>query len=368
MRLAIVCDGYWDQLQGGAEYQLKVIGEALAARGWEVHYVYRDRGTPVAPTPLRLHPMGIHPLLARLFYPYHPLMWRPLARRLDGIRPDVILNRVGNGLTGLAVRYGRSRGIPVVWQVASVMDLLPFRAPRNRTLPMALWNRRLLEYGIRHADRVLAQARYQSEVLETRWHRRADWVFPNVHPIPPEPIKPDAPLRVVWVANVKPMKRPEVFLDLAGRLAQRKDVEFVMIGRAEHPRYQAGIEARLRRHPQVRYLGEQPLERVNEVLAQAHVFVNTSRAEGFPNTFIQAWMRGVPVVSLEVDPDEVLVRRGLGMRSGTPERLARDVEALLNDADRRRAMGRRARAYAVAAHGLERHIGTLERLLREAGV
>ncbi len=46
-------------------------------------------------------------------------------------------------------------------------------------------------------------------------------------------------------------------------------------------------------------------QEVNAELANAHVLVNTSLYEGFPNTFIQAWMRRTVVVSLNVNPDGI---------------------------------------------------------------
>jgi glycosyltransferase involved in cell wall biosynthesis len=42
----------------------------------------------------------------------------------------------------------------------------------------------------------------------------------------------------------------------------------------------------------VDYLGARRQREVNELLARAHVLVNTSITEGYPNTFIQAWQRG----------------------------------------------------------------------------
>jgi glycosyltransferase involved in cell wall biosynthesis len=100
------------------------------------------------------------------------------------------------------------------------------------------------------------------------------------------------------------------------------------------------------------YLGEKSQKEVNEFLARAHVFVNTSLHEGFPNTFIQAWMREVPVVSLHVDPDEVLGRERIGIHAGSEEELRDAVRMLVVDPHRRAEYAVRAREYARRRHSL----------------
>jgi glycosyltransferase involved in cell wall biosynthesis len=92
------------------------------------------------------------------------------------------------------------------------------------------------------------------------------------------------------------------------------------------------------------------------------LFVNTSLAEGFPNTFIQAWMRGMPVASLHVNPDDVLEREQVGFCAGTPEQLAATVRRLMTDDSLREAYGARAREYAIETHSL-RNVGRLTSII-----
>jgi glycosyltransferase involved in cell wall biosynthesis len=89
------------------------------------------------------------------------------------------------------------------------------------------------------------------------------------------------------------------------------------------------------------------------MLSQGHILVNTSKQEGFSNTFIQAWMRKVPVVSLQVDPDSVLEKEGIGFCSGSFDQLVKDTQKLITDDKLRNEMGERARAYAIKNHSLK---------------
>jgi glycosyltransferase involved in cell wall biosynthesis len=62
----------------------------------------------------------------------------------------------------------------------------------------------------------------------------------------------------------------------------------------------------------ITYLGPQSFEKVEQLFDQSTLYVNTSPREGFPNTFLQAWCRGIPVVSF-FDPDGLIERNKLGI-------------------------------------------------------
>jgi glycosyltransferase involved in cell wall biosynthesis len=71
------------------------------------------------------------------------------------------------------------------------------------------------------------------------------------------------------------------------------------------------IVARAGTLPSLVFHGPVPYHAVNEFYERAAVFVNTSDSEGFPNSYLQAWARGTPVVAF-FDPDGVIAREGLG--------------------------------------------------------
>ena len=229
-------------------------------------------------------------------------------------------------------------------------------------------DKRYLEHGVRHADDIIVQTRHQQLVLERRYGRRARALIRNFHPAPDEILDQSGPARVLWIANLKPLKQPEVFLRLARHCADLASTRFIMIGQPmADARRQQAFEAAARALPNLDYLGELPVERVNALLARGHLLVNTSTVEGFANTFIQAWMRRVPVLSLNVDPDGLLASEGIGhCARGDEGELLATLRAWLADAPRREAIGRRAEAYALAQHSLA-NVARLAALLEGPG-
>jgi glycosyltransferase involved in cell wall biosynthesis len=88
----------------------------------------------------------------------------------------------------------------------------------------------------------------------------------------------------------------------------------------------------------------------NKLFDRARLFVNTSEIEGFPNTFLQAWVRGVPVVSF-FDPDGVIQREGLGYAVTSLDEMARTAHRLTTDSQAWLEVSERCRAYVARRYG-----------------
>lgn len=93
-----------------------------------------------------------------------------------------------------------------------------------------------------------------------------------------------------------------------------------------------------------------PYNEVGTLFSRAKLFLNTSQIEGFPNTFLQAWVRGVPVVAF-FDPDSLIKQRQLGHTASDFDDMVSAIQRLLRDDAERQRIGERARAYAVAQFG-----------------
>jgi len=278
---------------------------------------------------------------------------------LRDIRPDVIYQRVGGAYTGAAAHYANRAGCRMVWHIASDNDVLPYRECRNRGSDVVSLEKRILEYGIRRSNRIVAQTKTQARFLTANYGRDATAVIPNFHPPAEEIIDKSGEQKVVWIANIKSLKQPELFLQLAKDLSDIENVRFIMIGAPSTDRsWQKTFGDMAARLDNLDYLGRRTQEEVNTVLAGGHLLVNTSLYEGFSNTFVQAWMRRVPVVSLNVNPDRVFDSGLLGVHSGSYEALRDDVRALLEQPRKLEKMGRYACQYANENHS-ERNIRRL---------
>jgi glycosyltransferase involved in cell wall biosynthesis len=337
---------------GGAEYQIGLLADALASSGgYEVHYLAHFLEERARSRSYRAWRIGNGGPIPRLGYLMEA---RALYRTLREIDPCVIYQRVACGYTGICARYARRRAVPLVWHISHDAELSSEPLDRGRNVVRSRLERWSVEYGIRRADRIVAQTQRQAQLLQRNYGREAAAVIPNFHPLPPENIDKQGPLTVIWIANLKPWKQPAAFVRLANRL-RGQDVRFIMIGACAeaggNDSWQRPLLRDIDAAPNLSYLGPKSQEEVNALLAGAHIFVNTSLHEGFPNTFIQAWLRDVAVVSLHVDPDDVLQARGAGILARTEDGLADAVRELL-DPRVRMELVRRGREHALERHSM----------------
>lgn len=350
--VCLVLGNYYEQVMGGAEYQAYLLAEELRRQGHAVHYVYMDNGRKFDRTlDIALHPVRKRGLVGR--------KWRQVTidglrilRKLEKIGPDVVYQRTGSALTGVAAYYAKRRHKTFLWHVALDLDVTPLPKSYKNSLSAEAVEKRMLEWGIRNADVIIAQAMYQADALRDNYGVDNVVVVPNYHPLPDAGIaKAERPINVVWIANIKPSKRPLLYFELADVFATERNVRFYMAGRLVQGRAKDVLD-RMQHAHNVTYLGELSQAEVNSLLERSHVLVNTSEHEGFPNTFIQAWMRKVPVVSLSADPDGVLEKEEIGYCSGSMEKLILDCRRLIEDPQLRNRMGERAYRYAMQNHSI----------------
>ena len=117
----------------------------------------------------------------------------------------------------------------------------------------------------------------------------------------------------------------------------------------------------------VTFHGRLSYRNADQLYGRAKVLVNTSDVEGFPNSYLQAWIKGVPVVTL-IDPDRIIEREGLGVAAGSATQIPAAVRHLLSDPTAWKAASDRCRAFMAREHGedkvLAAYLDTFEEVMR----
>ena len=103
------------------------------------------------------------------------------------------------------------------------------------------------------------------------------------------------------------------------------------------------------------------------VTAASDIAVLSSDNEGTPVSLIEAGAAGTPAVATAVGgvPDVVVAATGALAPPGDAERLGGAIASLARDAERRAAMGLRARSHVAARFTIERLVQDIGRLYDE---
>jgi glycosyltransferase involved in cell wall biosynthesis len=167
--------------------------------------------------------------------------------------------------------------------------------------------------------------------------------------------------RVLWIGRICEQKRPDRLLDLAEACP---DVPFDLVGPSNDTEYGSHISQRAQALRNVTLHGPASRQRVAEFYRRAKLMCCTSDFEGFPNTFLEAWSWGVPIVST-VDPDNVIAEKQLGAVGKTVSDLSSGIRELLDSPARWERASLAAREYFATNHAVDKAMAQFERVFCE---
>lgn len=326
---------------GGMEVQQTLLARELEKRGFGVSMVVADLGQPDGArfggiaTWRTFKPKAGIPVL-RFAHPRWTGIWGALKRADADI---YYVSGVGMEL-GLTAMFARRYGRKVVYRLASISDCHP------DTVCLRYWrDRKLYEYGLKRADLALAQTAEQQRLMLQNY-RRTSTVAPSLLD-PPGRCDNFAQRTtdVLWVGSMRPLKRPHLLLDLARHLPQLK---FEIAGgpSSDDSSLFEAVKREAQALPNVSFLGPVPYHDVRMLFERTRLLVGTSEIEGVPNTYLQAWGHGTPVVAY-LDPDHLISTHALGHVVHSAQDMASAVTSILGDENRWAATSARCHRFAA---------------------
>jgi glycosyltransferase involved in cell wall biosynthesis len=325
---------------GGAELQMSLLARGLTAEGLRTAIIlWPVGGTP--PNGTSEPDLVERPIYAGAGAKGKALEARHIFRAMRAADAGAYVFRGGGPQLMIGRAFCRLHRRRLIFSAASDLDFDFTRPDRARA--------NLIAYraALRGADSIVVQRSQQADLAREAGLGPVELIPSFAEPAEQASSDPEA---FLWIGRLVDYKRPMEYVRLAESLP---DIRFRMVWFAtnETP---ADLIDELRaaddRLPNLELAGQIPRADLMDLMTRSHAVVSTSRAEGMPNTFLEAWSRGIPVISLDFDPDGRIDGKGLGVIAHSHEELREAVSRLESDPSARAEMGRRAREDVLSVH------------------
>ena len=344
---------------GGAELRQVLIGKELAKRGYSISFITYGDGVENANFLINdINIIQSYPYICVQKLSLYKKM-RKIYKCLKNAASDIYIH--SSGSAGFVSLYCFIHRIKFIYWVASDKNVLLEGVAKKTSLYIKI----ALYLDIKLADLVITQNNFQKEIVERKF-KKSCVLIKNPITISDEIFKTNKNKNldniILWVGKIMDIKRPELFLKLAETLPQYK---FKMIGglNDQEPELYSEIKEKSNKLSNLEFLGFIPHHEIQKYYEEATILVNTSKVEGFPNTFLEAWLNCIPVVSLNVDPDEIICEYKLGFHSKTLNQLIEDVRLLSNDCEFMSELGMNGRSYVETNHNVKNIVNSLQKFL-----
>jgi glycosyltransferase involved in cell wall biosynthesis len=345
------------QYMGGAELMQVLVGNELAKKGYDISFItLNEKGEKKKDfekiTIIKSYSPSQN-FLKKIFF---------LGKSIIDSDSNIIIQ--SGGIPGIIALFCFLLQKKYIKWIASDRNVLLQGIERK-----SIYSKISQYVDIKIAFFIVAQNEFQKQIVENKFKKHCI-VIKNPIPIHTDlfSVKDTTTKEktVLWVGTIRTIKQPELFLKLAQMLPNYK---FKMIGGRDdvHPEFYDVIEPEAKKIFNLEFLGFVPYYKIDKYYKESSILVNTSAAEGFPNTFLEAGLHSLPIVSLNADPDEIICTNHLGYHSKTFDQMIIDVDTLLKNKDLRDEMGKNARKYVEDNHDLNKITDQFDRLFSSLG-
>ena len=355
-KIAILYPAHYEQSSGGAEIQILYLINACKQQNWEIHYIFEDKGTNIK----NKENIVLHPLCKMKNYKFCGKGWflyeKQILRELNAIKPDTIYTRIGSSWIGIATSYAKNHKVKHAHALASDSSVTRKLLGKPLYPLFSQIETYYINKGLVGADVIIAQNVFQQQMLSKRYGKESILVNQMTPSVDESCLqKKYNKIKIIWVANFKELKHPELFVQLAKDLKGHSDrIEMYMCGRSTS-KYNNLLQD-LNHIDYLNYLGSLDQEQVFDLMNEAHILVNTSEYEGFSNTFVQAWMRKVVVVSMNSNPSDILTSQGIGFLTPNMTNLVATIHKLIEHPEIISELGEKSYQYALENHDLNKNM------------
>jgi glycosyltransferase involved in cell wall biosynthesis len=331
---------YSDYECGGAELQQVLIAKALKNKGWTVSMIVSDYGQPDI---FDVDGITCYKLKSTVKIPVfgtYLVLFPRFFKLIKQINADIYHVSSAGVLLGFTALFSRFNSKKLIYRVASDTDCSWGNLLIKRWVDKACYWQ-----GLKYADQIHTQNSIQDKLIE-----RLNLPFMRMLSLvePPQQVVPilERTLSVIWVGNFRHVKRVDRVAFLAELMP---NVDFHVIGGEGS----TGIvpEELISNSPKnVKYHGRKNRIEACMSISDAKLLINTSEFEGVPNTYLQAWLHGVPVITLN-DPNEMIVNNELGCVVDIDD-MSEAIAQLLNDDTALERISEKVKQYA-SSHYLD---------------
>ncbi len=336
---------------GGAELQLSIIAKQLSKIGYDVDILtasYNNHETEIIEK-IKIIKLGnLSPKILNQIKFISKFIYELLISE-----SNVFIQRSAGVETGIIAIISRILNKKFIYMSASTIDV-DGKYKKLHPIRGIFYN-----LGISLANTIVVQNNEQKKLLK-KTYKKSAVIIKNSYVIKKQPRTKKS--YILWVGSSQKLKQPQIFLDIASNFPDEK---FVMIMPNNDHQLWEKINGQSKFLTNLKIISQVPFLEIQNYFNKAKLLINTSSYEGFPNTFIEAGLAKIPIVSLTVNPDNYLNRYICGYSFHNKfKNMLIGINELINNPKLCLELGKNNFNYVCKNHDINKNIYKLEKILK----